>query len=130
MPFIPLPCEYDRIGTAIVDASFKVHRKLGAGLLEKFYEACLCHELQKAGFNVARQVCVPLRYDEIVLEDGLRIDLLVADKVIVEVKSVDSMIPLWHAQLLTQLKVTGIRLGYLVNFNVPLLKNGIQRIIL
>jgi GxxExxY protein len=130
MAFIPLPGEYDKIGAAIVEASFKVHRRLGAGLLEKYYETCLCYELQKAGLTVARQVCVPLKYDEIIFDEGLRIDLLVEEKIIVEIKSVESMIPLWHAQVLTQLKITGYRLGYLINFNVPLLKDGINLIIL
>src|SRR5688572_8277684 len=124
MTFDPLPSAYDEIGTAIVDTAFKVHRKLGPGLLEKFYEACLCYELKKAGFKVARQVCVPLVYDEIVFDEGLRIDLLV------EIKSVDLIMPVWHSQILTQLKITSHRLGYLINFNVPLLKDGIKRIIL
>jgi GxxExxY protein len=129
MSFTPLPADYDAIGTIIVDAAFKVHKALGPGLLEKYYEVCLCYELQTAGLTVERQVCVPITYKGIVLDEGLRIDLLIEGKVVVEAKSVDVMIPVWHAQILSQLKTTGYRLGYLINFNVPLIKDGIKRII-
>jgi GxxExxY protein len=122
--------EYEGIATTVVDAALKVHRELGPGLLEKYYETCLCYELKLAGLEVLRQVSVPLRYKEICLDEGLRIDLLVNGKVIVEVKAVETMNPVWHAQILSQLKITGHHLGFLINFNVPLIKYGIKRIIL
>jgi GxxExxY protein len=130
MIITPLPSRQEAVGAAIVEAAFRVHRALGPGLLEKFYEACLCYELEEMGFKVARQVCLQLRYKDVILKDGLRLDLLVEDSVVVECKSVEQMIPLWQSQILTQLKITGHRLGYLINFNVPLLKDGIKRIIL
>jgi GxxExxY protein len=129
MSIKPLSSHQEAIAAAVIEAAFKVHRTLGPGLLEKFYEACLCYELQLAGLKVARQVCVQLRYNDVILDDGLRLDLVVEDAVVVEVKAVELMIPLWPAQLLTQLRVTGHRLGLLINFNVPLLKDGLKRII-
>jgi GxxExxY protein len=124
-----LPHE-EEIGKAIVSAAFAVHKHLGPGLLEKVYEACITHELRKAGFGVARQVEIPIKYDGIAFEEGLRLDLLVENKVIVEIKAVEMTNPVWHAQVLSHLKLTGLRLGYLVNFNVPLIKEGIKRFIL
>ena len=120
--------EEERIGKAIVNAAFKVHVGLGPGLLEKIYETCLCHELKKAGLFVERQVCIPLHYDE--FEEGLRLDLLVERKIIVEIKAVDIVNSIWIAQILSQLKMTNLQLGYLINFNVPVIKDGIKRIIL
>jgi GxxExxY protein len=122
--------DYERIATIVVDAAFKVHKELGPGLLERVYETCLCYELRHAGLEVSRQITVPLRYKDIYLDEGLRIDLLVESKVIVEAKAVETMNAVWHAQILSQLKITGHRLGFLINFNVPLIKNGIKRIIL
>ena len=130
MAITPLSSRHEAIGAAIVEAAFKVHRTLGPGLLEKFYEACLCYELEKSGLKLSRQVRVPLKYGDILLSDGLRLDILVENLVVAENKTVEVMIPLWQAQLLTQLRVTGFRLGYLINFNVPLIKDGIKRIIL
>ena len=120
----------EEIGRAIVNAAFKVHSELGPGLLEKVYEVCLTHELRKAGYGVARQVEIPIQYDGITFEEGLRLDLLVENKVIVETKALDQVNPVWQAQVLSHLKLTGLRLGYLINFNVPLIKDGIKRIIL
>ena len=120
----------EEIGRAIVNAAFKVHSELGPGLLEKVYEVCLTHELRKADFVVARQVNIPIRYDGIEFDEGLRLDLLVENKVIVETKAMDQVNPVWQAQVLSHLKLTGLRLGYLINFNVPLIKDGIKRIIL
>ena len=94
------------------------------------YEVCLTHELRKADFVVARQVNIPIRYDGIEFDEGLRLDLLVENKVIVETKAMDQVNPVWQAQVLSHLKLTGLRLGYLINFNVPLIKDGIKRIIL
>ena len=109
---------------------FKVHSELGPGLLEKIYEVCLAHELRKTGYTVERQKEIPIQYDGITFDEGLRLDLLVEDKVIIETKAVDEVNPVWQAQVLSHLKLTGLRLGYLINFNVPLIKNGIKRIIL
>ena len=120
----------EEIGKAIVNAAFKVHSELGPGLLEKVYEVCLTHELRKVGYGVARQVEIPIQYDGITFEEGLRLDLLVENKVIVETKALDQVNPVWQAQVLSHLKLTGLRLGYLINFNVPLIKDGIKRIIL
>ena len=126
----PIDKESDEIASQIVDSAFKVHKALGPGLLESVYEVCLYHELQKRGLKVKRQVNVPVVYDNIKFDAGFRLDLLVEDKVIVEIKAVDDMNPVFEAQILTYLKLTGIRLGLLINFNTPLIKKGIQRIIL
>lgn len=122
--------EVERIGKAIVKSSFLVHKELGPGLLEKVYEVCLTHELRKEGYLVDRQIDIPIQYDGITFDEGLRLDILVEKKVIVEVKAVDLVNPVWQAQVLSHLKLTGLRLGYLINFNVPLIKQGIKRIIL
>ena len=115
------------IGKAIVNAAFKIHQALGPGLLEKVYGACMEHELKKAGFDVKRQIDIPIVYDEITFNEGLRLDLLVDDLVIAELKAVDIVNPVWEAQIISHLKLTELRLGYLINFNVPLIKRGIRR---
>lgn len=130
MPFEKLSDHEEDIGRAVVNAAFKVHQELGPGLLERVYEVCVTHELRKSGFAVARQVDIPIKYDDITFEEGLRLDLLVENKVIVEIKSVEIVNPVWQAQVLSHLKLTGLRLGYLINFNVPLIKEGIKRFIL
>lgn len=107
-----------------------MHKKLGPGLLERVYEVCFCHELSKQGLKYQRQVDIPIVYDGIVFDEGLRIDVLVEDLIICELKAVDEMNPVWEAQVLIHLKLTGNRLGLLINFNVPLIKDGIKRIIL
>ena len=127
--YAPLSAEEERIGKIIVDAAIAVHRFLGPGLLESVYEVCFCHELAKRGLALRRQVMVPILYDGITFEEGLRLDVLVEDRVICELKAVAVMNPVYEAQLLSQLKLTGNRLGYLINFNVPLIKNGIKRMI-
>jgi GxxExxY protein len=127
--YAPLSAEEERIGKIIVDAAIAVHRFLGPGLLESVYEVCFCHELAKRGLALRRQVIVPILYDGITFEEGLRLDVLVEDRVICELKAVVVMNSVYEAQLLSQLKLTGNRLGYLINFNVPLIKNGIKRII-
>ena len=127
--YAPLTAEEERIGKIIVDAAIAVHRFLGPGLLESVYEVCFCHELAKRGLALRRQVMVPILYDGIIFEEGLRLDVLVEDRVICELKAVAVMNPVYEAQLLSQLKLTGNRLGYLINFNVPLIKNGIKRVI-
>ncbi len=126
----PLTDEEERIGKLIVNAAFKVHKELGPGLLEKIYEIALAHELQKAGLEVKRQVEIPIVYDGIRFDEGLRLDLLVQDLVIIETKAIEQVNPVWMAQVLSHLKLTKKRLGYLINFNVPLIKDGIKRIVL
>ncbi len=126
----PIPASTEAAGARLLDAAFDVHRKLGPGLLESVYEICVCHELTKAGISFQRQVCLPVIYDDIQIDAGLRIDLAVADEVICEFKAIETILPVHEAQLLTYLKLTGNRLGFLINFNVPLLKNGIKRIVL
>lgn len=125
----PIPAEFDAIGAQIVDAAFKVHTTLGPGLLESVYQRCLKRELEKRGLRVRRQVVVPIEYDGEIIDDGLRIDLLVEEQVIIETKAVEKDNPLFKAQLLTYLKLTNRRLGYLINFNVELIKHGIKRVV-
>ena len=128
--FEPLTTETERFAKIAVDAALKVHTALGPGLLESVYEACLAHELRKRGLSVETQVTIPVVYDGVRLEAGLRIDVLVERQLIIEIKAVEEMNPVFKAQVLTYLKLTGLRLGLLINFNVPLIKNGIERIIL
>jgi len=125
-----LPPETEAIGKAIVNAAYWVHKELGPGLLEKIYEVCLAHEIRKAGYEVERQVYLPIVYDGITFEDGLKLDLLVENTVIVETKALETINPVWQAQVLSHLKLTDLRLGYVINFNVPLIKDGIKRVIL
>lgn len=118
----------DSIAAEIVDAAFKIHMELGPGLLESAYEACLEHELLKRGFAVERRKARPVHYDGIVIDVGHRLDLLVNDLVIIELKAVTELAPIHQAQLTTYLKLSRKALGFLINFNVPLIKNGIRRI--
>jgi len=113
-----------------VDAAYAVHRALGPGLLESVYEICLVHELVKRGLNVERQVSLPVVYDSIRLDAGLRLNLLVEKQVVVELKAVELLLPVHKAQVLTYLKLSSHRLGLLINFNVSLIKDGIQRVAL
>ncbi len=122
--------EEDRIGKLIVDSAFIVHKELGPGLLEKVYEVCFCHVLTEKGLEVRRQIDIPIVFKEIVFDEGLRLDVIVNDLVICELKALENVNPVWEAQLLSHLKLTGRRLGYLINFNVPLIKNGIKRMII
>jgi len=128
--FEPLPTATENLARIAVDAAFKVLTALGPGLLESIYEACLVHELRKRGIPVETQVKVPVVYDGAKLETDLRIDLVVDKQLLVEVKAVDEMNRVFKAQVLTYLKLTGLRWGLLINFNVPLIKNGIERVIL
>ena len=125
--FKPVPQELDEIGKKIVHAAYLVHKELGPGLLEKVYEICFCHELIKIGLLVKRQIDIPIVYDGITFEEGLRLDVLVEDRVICEIKAVDLVNPLWEAQVISHLKLAGKRLGYLINFNVVNIGNGIKR---
>ncbi len=130
MEYAPLSVKEEAIAKIIVDAAYKVHKKLGPGLVEKVYEVCFCHELSKEGTQYRRQVIVPIVYDGIILDESLRLDALVDELVICEFKAVEEMSPIWEAQLITYLKLTNKRLGFLINFNVPVIKKGIKRIIL
>jgi GxxExxY protein len=112
---------------AIIGCAMKVHSKLGPGLLESVYEECLCHELSRAGLRFQRQVETPIKYDGFFLSTPLRLDLLVEDQVVVEVKAVEQIASLHDAQLLTYLRLTGKRLGLLLNFNSVHLRHGIHR---
>jgi GxxExxY protein len=119
----------NEIAAAIVDAAFKIHTTLGPGLFESVYEAALEFELQKRGLRVAHQIGLPVHYEDVRLEVGFRVDFVVDGKVIVEIKSVEALAPVHKKQLLTYLRLTDLRLGLLINFNVELIKNGIHRVI-
>jgi GxxExxY protein len=121
--------EYEIIGKKIVDAAYTVHKNLGPGLLEKVYEICFCHELEKRNLNYVRQVDIPIVYDNLVFDEGLRLDVLVEDKIICELKAIELVNPVWDAQILSHLKLTNKRLGYLINFNVVNIGKGIKRFI-
>ena len=120
--------DINQVTGQIVDATIKVHQRLGPGLLESAYEACLGYELRKRGLDVGVQVPLPVEYDEVQLDVGYRLDLLVESAVIVELKAVEKMIPLYDAQLLSYLKLSGNKIGLLINFNVILLKDGLKRL--
>ena len=126
----PLPHETERVAQSIVDAALAVHRALGPGLLESAYEACLSHELARRGHAVITQMALPVVYDTMKLDAGYRVDLIVDDVVIVEVKAIETLASVHEAQLLTYLRLSHRRLGLLINFNVKLLKSGIKRMIL
>jgi len=119
----------NQLSKIILDAAFKVHTKTGPGLLETVYEVSLAHELRKQGLRVERQVPIPIRYDELVFDEGFRADLLVEDKVIVELKSVEQTLRVHSKQVLTQLRLSDRKLGLLINFGEIHLKNGIERIV-
>jgi len=116
--------EEERVGRAVVHAAFHVHKTLGPGLLERVYEVCFCHVLTESGFRVQRHLDIPIVIEQITFDEGLRLDVMVNDLVICELKAME------QAQLLSHLKLTEKRLGYLINFNVPLIKDGINRMIL
>ena len=119
----------NEIATIIVNAAFKIHKTLGPGLLESVYQAVLSHELQKRGLQISQQVGFPLHYEGIKLDLGFRLDLIADNKVIIEIKSVEALIPVHRKQLETYLRLTDLRLGLLINFNVELIKDGIQRVV-
>lgn len=119
----------NEISKIIFDTALKVHKALGPGLLESVYEECLFYEIKKAGLFVEKQKPLPLIYEEVKLDIGYRVDIIVENKVIIEVKSVDALNDVHLAQVLTYLKLSGCKLGMLINFNVALIKNGIKRIV-
>ncbi len=125
----PIPEPTDRAAKAIVDAAYSVHNALGPGLLESVYEACLAHEIRKHGLPAETQVLLPVVYEDVRIESGYRIDILAGKCVVVEIKAVEALSPMHEAQLLTYLRLGRFRLGYLINFNVAHLKNGIKRMV-
>lgn len=123
------PTELNDVTGKIIELSIKVHKSLGPGMLEGAYEICLTHELVKNGFKVERQKKLPITYEGIRLDAGYRIDLIVNDSVIVEVKAVERLNPVHEAQLLSYLRMTGVRLGLLINFNMKMLRDGVKRVV-
>ncbi|MBI1283620.1 MAG: GxxExxY protein [Thiobacillus sp.] len=119
----------NHVGERIIGAALKVHTALGPGLLESAYEACLAHELSKAGLHTARQVALPLRYDGVELDCAYRLDLVVESLIVVELKSVEKLLPIHSAQLIAYLKMGQYPLGYLLNFNTLHLRDGVKRLI-
>ena len=126
----PVSTAVNQIGRAVMDGAFTVHRTLGPGLLESVYEACLAEELTQAGLRVERQMGVPVTYGASRMDVGFRLDLLVERSVVVEVKSIDALASIHTAQVLTYLRFSGVRLGYLINFNTLRLKDGFRRLVL
>ena len=129
-PFEPISPEAEAIGKIVLDAADVVHNNLGPGLLESVYEACLAYELRKQDLAVETQSIIPVKYQEVFVEAGLRLDLWVEKSVLVELKAVETMVSLYEAQLLSYLKITGCRLAFLINFHVKRLKDGIKRMVL
>jgi GxxExxY protein len=117
----------NRIGTEIIAAAIAVHSALGPGLLESTYEACLAHEILKRALRARRQVLIPLRYGDLLIEDAYRIDLLIDNLVAVEIKAIETVLPVHRAQLVSYLRFGGFKLGYLLNFNVAHMRDGIVR---
>lgn len=117
----------DYLCKEIADCVYKIHKELGPGLLEKIYEACLCHELRKRNIPFRRQARLPFLYDGISFDEGLQVDIIVDDIVIVELKAVMTVNPVWEAQVISHLKLSGLHVGFLVNFNVVLIRDGIRR---
>lgn len=128
--FKPISNEQEIIGKKIVDAAYTIHKELGPGLLEKVFELCFCHELAKRGLEFKRQLDIPIVYDGLKFEEGLRLDVLVEDQIICELKALENVNPVWEAQILSHLKLTNKRLGFLINFNVSNIGQGIKRFVL
>lgn len=117
------------IGKLVINACLKVHSALGPGLLESIYETCLAYELEKQGSHVKRQVSLPILYDDLKLDNAFRLDMLLDDKVVIEIKAIDNLLPVHTAQLLSYLKLGKYKLGFLLNFNVVHMKDGIKRMV-
>lgn len=129
MPYEPIHQQTEEIAAKVVDAAFTVHRQLGPGLLEKVYESCFCYELEKNGLHFKRQVEFPIMYDGKQLEEKLRLDVIIENSIICELKVVEEVNPIYYAQVLSYLRLLDKRLGFLINFNVNKIKDGIKRII-
>ena len=125
----PIPQHDEELGELLLDAAFRVHTALGPGLLESVYARCLAIELQRSGVRFDAEKTLPIAYHDVLVESGLRLDLLVGDRVVVELKAVDELAPIHMAQLYTYLKLANLRLGFLINFNVRYLKDGIKRVV-
>ena len=125
-----LSAETELLAKEMVDIAYKLHTTLGPGLLESVYEKCFCYELEKREIPFKRQKIVNIIYDELIISDGLRLDILVNEGIIIELKAQEGYHTVWEAQLLSYLKLTDTRLGFIINFHVPLIKSGIKRIIL
>lgn len=121
---------YEALSFQIIGAAIEVHRELGPGLLESAYEACLCHEFTLRRIQFQRQTERPVNYKGLLIDCGYRIDIPVDDQIVLELKAVEAFLPIYGAQLMTYLKLTKCRLGFLMNFNVPVMKDGIKRIVL
>lgn len=130
MDYKELTAREEDVAKQIVDCAYTVHKNLGPGLLESIYEVCFCHELEKRDLSFQKQVSVPIKYDGITFHEAFRLDVLVENTIVCELKAGEKSNSLWEAQLLTYLKLTGKRLGFVINFNVPIAKNGIKRMIL
>ena len=122
--------EFDPLSNKVIGAAIEVHRTLGPGLLESIYEQALAYELHSSGISVQTQVALPVAYKAVKLDCGFRVDLLVENQLVVEIKSIEALALIHDAQLLTYLKLTGNKVGLLINFNVPMLKQGIKRLVL
>ena len=129
MNYAPIAEHIDKIASEIVDSAYKVHKELGPGLLESVYEAALAYELEKEGLSIVTQKGIPVVYDTIKLELGFKADIIVENKVIIEIKSVESLAAVHFKQLLSYLRLTDLKLGLLLNFNESLLKNGLKRVV-
>jgi GxxExxY protein len=119
----------NEIGEIVIGAAIKVHSAVGPGLLESAYETCLGYELEKRGMRIRKQVPLPVRYEELTVDNGYRIDILVEDKVVVELKAVAAILPVHRGQLLSYLRLGGFKLGYLLNFHVPQMREGVVRMV-
>ncbi len=128
--YSPLSERETWLAEQIVTIAVRIHKTLGPGLLESVYEKCFCYELSKQGIRYTKQQCVSIFYDNLVIDEGLRLDILVEDLIVIELKAQEVAHVVWEAQLLSYLKLTNKRLGYILNFHVPLMKNGIKRMIL
>jgi len=126
----PLSERENQLATIVVDIAFSLNRALGPGLLESVYESCFCYELDQRNIPYQTQQLVPIEYKGLVVEAALRLDILIDELLIVELKAQDNHHPVWEAQLLSYLKLTGNRIGYIVNFHVPLMKEGLKRLII
>ena len=124
----PIPERENRAAKIVVNAAFAVHTQLGPGLLESVYEKCLCHAIRRRGLQVQRQLFLPIEFEDFTINSGLRLDIVVDECLVVEVKAVEILMPVHRAQLLTYLRLPGRRLGLLINFNVQLIRDGITRV--
>jgi GxxExxY protein len=128
--FVPISSEEEAIGKAVVNAAYLIHKELGPGLSEKVYEICFCHVLANGGYLVCRQLDVPIVFQEMCFKEGLRLDVMINNLVICELKALETVNPVWEAQILSHLKLTGKRLGFLISFDVQFIKDGIKRFVL